>query len=196
MDAASFTATHLSDGRPAYGRFRRSWHHFELVRFDGCPGFKGPDPQPVSMSGAQSRGAGAAASTQVRNFVLFSTLHCISVLVRYYRPRRDCIMKEHRALTPRQEALAERALFGAILTLRSVEECRAFFRDLCTPAELQALADRWAVVALLQQGVPYREIYKQTGVSVTTVGRVARYLTNGNGGYTLAAARLKEQRPT
>ena len=79
-------------------------------------------------------------------------------------------MKEHRALTPRQEALAERALFGAILTLRSVEECRAFFRDLCTPAELQALADRWAVVALLQQGVPYREIYKQTGVSVTTIG--------------------------
>ena len=101
-------------------------------------------------------------------------------------------MKEHRALTPRQEALAERALFGAILTLRSVEECRAFFRDLCTPAELQALADRWAVVALLQQGVPYREIHKQTGVSVTTIGRVARYLTNGNGGYTLAAERLKD----
>jgi uncharacterized protein YerC len=44
--------------------------------------------------------------------------------------------------------------------------------------------------------VPYREIYKQTGVSVTTVGRVARYLTNGNGGYSLAAARLKEQRPS
>jgi uncharacterized protein YerC len=40
-------------------------------------------------------------------------------------------MKEHRALTPRQEALAERSLFGAILTLRSLEECRAFFRDLC-----------------------------------------------------------------
>jgi len=115
------------------------------------------------------------------------------VLVRYYKPCNESAMKEHRAITPRQEVLAERALFSAILTLRSVEECRAFFRDLCTPAELQALADRWAVVALLQQGVPYREIYKQTGVSVTTVGRVARYLTSGNGGYTLAAARLKEQ---
>jgi TrpR-related protein YerC/YecD len=101
-------------------------------------------------------------------------------------------MKEHRAMTPRQEALAERALFSAILTLRSVDECRAFFRDLCTPAELQALADRWAVVALLQQSVPYREIHKQTGVSVTTIGRVARYLLNGNGGYTLAAERMKE----
>ena len=105
-------------------------------------------------------------------------------------------MKQHRNITARQEALSERSLFAAVLTLKSVDECRAFFRDLCTPAELQALADRWAVVALLQQGVPYREIYKQTGVSVTTVGRVARYLTSGNGGYTLAAARLKEQRPT
>ena len=104
-------------------------------------------------------------------------------------------MKNHKAVTARQEALAERALFGAILTLKSVEECRAFFRDLCTPAELQALADRWAVVGLLQEGVPYREIYRQTGVSVTTIGRVARYLTNGNGGYTIAAERLRETRP-
>ncbi|HLS82113.1 MAG TPA: YerC/YecD family TrpR-related protein [Steroidobacter sp.] len=103
-------------------------------------------------------------------------------------------MKEHRAMTPRQEALAERALFSAILTLRTVEECRAFFRDLCTPAELQALADRWAVVGLLEQGAPYREIHKQTGVSVTTIGRVARYLTNGAGGYALAVERTREQR--
>ena len=150
------------------------------------------------MSGGQSRGGTDEASTATGIFAtcaLSSSLHCISVLVHYYADPR-CTMKEHRALTPRQEVLAERALFSAILTLRSVEECRSFFRDLCTPAELQALADRWAVVALLQQGVPYREIYKQTGVSVTTVGRVARYLTNGNGGYTLAAARLKEQRPS
>jgi TrpR-related protein YerC/YecD len=103
-------------------------------------------------------------------------------------------MKEHRSLTPRQEALAERALFAAVLTLRTIDECRAFFRDLCTPAELQALADRWAVVGLLQQGTSYREIHKQTGVSVTTIGRVARYLTNGNGGYALAAERSREQR--
>ena len=103
-------------------------------------------------------------------------------------------MKEHRAISPRQEALAERALFGAILTLESVEECRAFFRALCTPAELQALADRWAVVGLLKAGLPYREIYKQTGVSLTTIGRVARYLTTGNGGYKLVNERLQHQK--
>ena len=102
-------------------------------------------------------------------------------------------MKIHRGLSPRQEAAAERGLFQAILTLRSTEECRAFFRDLCTPAELQALADRWTVVGLLQQGLPYREIHRHTGVSVTTVGRVARYLSSGNGGYALAARRLTER---
>ena len=99
-------------------------------------------------------------------------------------------MKMHKGLTHRQEAAAERGLFQAILTLRSTDECRAFFRDLCTPAELQGLADRWAVVGLLQQGLPYREIQRHTGVSVTTVGRVARYLSSGNGGYALAARRL------
>ena len=102
-------------------------------------------------------------------------------------------MKQHRQLSPRQEALSERGLYQAILTLKSVDECRAFFRDLCTPAELQALADRWSVVGLLQQGIPYREIHRLSGVSVTTIGRVARYLGDGNGGYALAARRLAER---
>ena len=52
------------------------------------------------------------------------------------------------------------------------------------------MADRWAVVGLLQDSLPYREISKQTGVSVTTIGRVARYLVSGNGGYNLVTARL------
>ena len=100
-------------------------------------------------------------------------------------------MKNHRGISPRQEAAAERALFQAILTLRSIEECRGFFRDLCTPAELQALADRWTVVGLLQDGMPYREISKQTGVSVTTIGRVARTIGHGTGGYGIASRRQR-----
>ena len=103
-------------------------------------------------------------------------------------------MKQHRTLTPRQAALSERNLYQAVLTLRSVEECRAFFRDLCTPAELEAMADRWACVEGLERGLPYREVHRTTGVSVTTVGRVARYLADGNGGYQLAARRLDSQR--
>jgi TrpR-related protein YerC/YecD len=99
-------------------------------------------------------------------------------------------MKTNRPITHRQEQLHERALFAAIVTLKSVDECRSFFRDLCTPAELQAMADRWAVVELLERGLPYREIHKQTGVSVTTIGRVARYLTSGSGGYKVVTERL------
>jgi uncharacterized protein YerC len=52
------------------------------------------------------------------------------------------------------------------------------------------MADRWAVVECLRRGMPYREIHRQTAVSVTTISRVARYLASGNGGYVLAAQRL------
>lgn len=103
-------------------------------------------------------------------------------------------MKLHRNVSPRQEALAERNLYAAITLLRTPEECRAFFRDLCTPAELQAMADRWAVVEWLRRGLSYREIHRLTGVSVTTIGRVARFLANGNGGYALAVRRLEAAR--
>jgi TrpR-related protein YerC/YecD len=101
-------------------------------------------------------------------------------------------MKTHRNVSPRQEALAERNLCVAVAALRTPEEVRAFFRDLCTPAELQAMADRWAVVDYLKRGLPYREIHRLTGVSVTTIGRVARFLGNGNGGYEVATQRLEE----
>ncbi|MFZ9708812.1 MAG: YerC/YecD family TrpR-related protein [Steroidobacteraceae bacterium] len=100
-------------------------------------------------------------------------------------------MKPQPKPSARLEARYERHLFQAILTLRSVDECRAFFRDLCTPAELEAMADRWAVVEYLERGLPYREIHRLTGVSVTTIGRVARYVGDGNGGYSLAATRLQ-----
>jgi TrpR-related protein YerC/YecD len=99
-------------------------------------------------------------------------------------------MKTNRPVTLRQEQQHERALCTAILALRGVDECRSFFRDLCTPAELQAMADRWAVVEYLRRGMPYREIHRQTAVSVTTITRVARCLVSGNGGYALAAQRL------
>lgn len=102
-------------------------------------------------------------------------------------------MKE-REIPERQEREAERSLYRAIVALETVEEARAFFQDLCTPAELQAMADRWAVVESLQRDLPYREIHRLTGVSVTTIGRVARYLAAGNGGYALAVRRLEGAR--
>lgn len=81
-------------------------------------------------------------------------------------------------LSPRALSLAQ-----ALASVDGAEEMAAFLTDLCTPAELEALADRWSVVPLLEQGVPYRQVHEQTGVSVTTVGRVARSLEHGTGGY-------------
>jgi TrpR-related protein YerC/YecD len=99
-------------------------------------------------------------------------------------------MKPNRHETERQQTRAENALFRAVISLKTVDECRNFFRDLCTPAELQALVDRWHVVELLEQGLPYRQIHDATGVSVTTVGRVARFLADGFGGYQTALSRV------
>lgn len=99
-------------------------------------------------------------------------------------------MKLHRGLTEQAASAAETGLYQAILSLRTEDECRRFFTDLCTPAEFEALVDRWAVVAYLDDGLPYRKIHALTGVSVTTIGRVARFLSAGNGGYSTALERL------
>ncbi|MBT8085870.1 MAG: hypothetical protein HKN35_00810 [Woeseia sp.] len=104
-------------------------------------------------------------------------------------------MKPNRQDSDAARKRAEEALFTAIATLRNAGECRDFLKDLCTPAELQALVDRWQVVGYLQQELPYRRIHDLTGVSVTTIGRVARFLTDGFGGYQVALDRLKRQRP-
>jgi TrpR-related protein YerC/YecD len=99
-------------------------------------------------------------------------------------------MKPNRQETERHKRKSEDALFRAVISLKDVKECRNFFRDLCTPAELQALVDRWQVVELLEKDLPYRRIHDLSGVSVTTIGRVARFLSNGFGGYRTAFDRL------
>ena len=80
-----------------------------------------------------------------------------------------------------------KALAKAFAALDRPDEVRAFLEDLCTPAELEAMSDRWRVVPLLLQGLSYREIQERTLVSVTTIGRVARTLERGAGGYAAAA---------
>lgn len=102
-------------------------------------------------------------------------------------------MKQRPAPVPKKDADAGfKALAKALAGLQDPAEVAAFLRDLCTPAELEAMTDRWRVVPLLLEGVPYREIHQRTGVSVTTVGRVARTLEHGEGGY---ASAVREQFP-
>lgn len=103
-------------------------------------------------------------------------------------------MKHRFATDPTVGEAAENKLYEAILALRTPEEAKQFFRDLCTPTELQAMSDRWSVIGLIQQGISYRDIAEQTGVSVTTIGRVARCFLIGTGGYRLIVERLQKKR--
>ena len=97
-------------------------------------------------------------------------------------------MKTHS--TNKSESIHQ--LMHAIEAIKNADEALQFFTDLCTPAELEAMADRWEVVPLLRKEIPYRTIHEMTGVSVTTITRVARFLSLGSGGYTLIANRLEE----
>lgn len=76
-----------------------------------------------------------------------------------------------------------------ILGLHDLEEAERFFRDLCTLAELEAMAHRWQVARLLDQGLPYLEVARRTGASTATVTRVAQWLRHGEDGYRLALDR-------
>jgi TrpR-related protein YerC/YecD len=83
------------------------------------------------------------------------------------------------------------ALFDAILRLGTGEEAARFFRDLCTLGELHDMAQRWAVVRLLDQGLHYGEISRQTGASTATITRIASWLNHGEGGYRATLDKLK-----
>ena len=99
-------------------------------------------------------------------------------------------MKDHPGQDPKLLKTARTELCEVLTRLGSADQVQAFLEDLCTPAELEAMVDRWRVVPLLKDGKPYRQIHDLTGVSVTTIGRVARFLDAGNGGYETAYAKL------
>ena len=82
-------------------------------------------------------------------------------------------------------------LADAFLTLRTRDEARRFLRDLCTRGELEAVAHRWQIVRLLEQGVPYLEIAERVHTSTATVTRVAQWFRHGAGGYRLALDRIR-----
>jgi TrpR-related protein YerC/YecD len=80
-------------------------------------------------------------------------------------------------------------LADAVLSLRTRDECLLFLRDLCTIGELEALAHRWQIARLVDQGVPYLEIAGRVQTSTATVTRVAQWLRHGAGGYRIVLER-------
>ena len=100
-------------------------------------------------------------------------------------------MKMGRLINPK----TENELIDALLSLKTVDECRRFLRDVCTPQEITDLSDRWLVARLLDAGeLSYREIHAKTNVSITTIGRVARFLQQERyQGYRLVLDRQKKK---
>jgi TrpR-related protein YerC/YecD len=87
-------------------------------------------------------------------------------------------------------------LFQTILNLQNVDECYAYFEDLCTVKELQDMAQRLDTAIALSEGTSYQTITRQVGISTATIGRVSRALNYGTGGYRTAIERLAGQEET
>ena len=87
----------------------------------------------------------------------------------------------------------EKELFNAILLLESVEECAAFFEDICTIKEIQDLTQRLAVAEMLNRGEKYQKIEEVTGASTATISRVNKCLNYGSGGYKTVIGRLIDE---
>ena len=84
-------------------------------------------------------------------------------------------------------------LFEAILTLKTPEECYAFFEDVCTVNELLSLSQRFEVAKMLREQKTYLDIAEKTGASTATISRVNRSLNYGNDGYDMVFSRMKSE---
>ena len=85
------------------------------------------------------------------------------------------------------------ALYESILELKDLDECIAFFDDLCTVGELRAMEQRFDVACLLDDGLVYTEILEKTGASSATISRVNRIFSFGAGGFRAMIQRRKQK---
>ena len=84
--------------------------------------------------------------------------------------------------------------YKAILSLKTIGECDAFFNDVCTIQELESFKQRLEVAFLLKEGISYSSINKMTSASTATISRVSKYLNYGDGGYSIVIERIKDKK--
>ena len=84
--------------------------------------------------------------------------------------------------------------YKAILSLKTIDECDAFFNDICTIQELESIKQRLDVAFLLKEGMSYTAINKITSASTATISRVSKYLNYGDGGYSIVIERIKDDK--
>jgi len=95
------------------------------------------------------------------------------------------------AMIKNEEHLRE--LYKAIISLKSVEDCEAFFDDLCTYKELEQMSQRLYAAKLFLEGKTYSEIIALTDISSTTLSRISKCITHGKGGYKKVLENLEEE---
>ncbi len=96
-------------------------------------------------------------------------------------------------LDPGRDAALDE-LFEAILCLENIEECRAFFGDLCTMQELLSFTSRLQIAKLLYQGETYQSVRSRVPVSSSTITRISTEMQYGSGGYETVLRRLEQRR--
>ena len=87
---------------------------------------------------------------------------------------------------------AAQRLYEAILKIRDMEECKAFFEDICTIREIQDISQRFEVAPMLLDGKNYQTVSKGTGASTATICRVSKCLNYGSGGYKTILSRTEK----
>ena len=87
----------------------------------------------------------------------------------------------------------EDMFFAAVLGLKTPEDCRQFFEDICTINELLSLSQRFEVASMLKDRKTYLEIAEKTGASTATISRVNRSLNYGNDGYEMVFQRINKK---
>ena len=85
------------------------------------------------------------------------------------------------------------ALFDAILSLETREECYDFFEDLCTVKEISDMAQRLEAAKLLLDGSTYEQIVKTVEISTATISCINRCIQYGTGGYRQTIEKVREK---
>ncbi len=102
------------------------------------------------------------------------------------------LWKGDKDLKKNNRRIENTAMYQAILSLKTEEECRKFMEDLCSITEIMAMEQRFEVAKLLNEGLIYNAIMEQTGASSAIISRVNRSLQYGAGGYGIVFDRLKQ----
>lgn len=84
-------------------------------------------------------------------------------------------------------------LFSTLAKLKTEEEFRMFFEDLCTPKEINQMTQRLESALLLLDGKTYSHIIEETEISSATLSRISRCIQDGSGGYNKLLADIKSK---